>query len=298
MLVLLGDNDYTQSPARFRTNWRATFSWARRSGLRVAGVLGNHDYHVNRGRYELALLGMPRPYYTRRLGDIQLFLLDSNEVNSEQTAWLESQLADSTAIWKIAVFHHPPYTCGGHSGAADVQQRWVPLFEQYSVQLVLSGHDHNYQRFVPRNGVTYVVHGGGAAGALSADGAALRRIRCGRAGLSSTAFSTSRQPRSASTATRSTCGAGLPTGSASNRRASARSGNACRPLARDHAAPSPTLAPCQGCKPGRGRVRPLAWCSRPRGSAASLDRALRLQRWPRSARCVSRAGSPRCSRAA
>src|SRR5712691_12765720 len=68
MLVLLGDNDYTESPARFRSNWRATFGWARDSGLRVAGVLGNHDYHVGRGRYELTLLGMPGTYYTRTLG--------------------------------------------------------------------------------------------------------------------------------------------------------------------------------------------------------------------------------------
>jgi hypothetical protein len=37
----------------------------------------------------------------------------------------------------------------------------VPLLERYGVRLVLSGHDHNYQRFA-RNGVTYVVHGGGA----------------------------------------------------------------------------------------------------------------------------------------
>jgi hypothetical protein len=37
----------------------------------------------------------------------------------------------------------------------------VPLFERYGVDLVLSGHDHNYQRFAPRHGVTYVVHGGG-----------------------------------------------------------------------------------------------------------------------------------------
>jgi predicted phosphodiesterase len=164
MLVLLGDNDYTESPARFRANWRATFGWARRSGLRVAGVLGNHDYEVSRGRYELGLLGMPRPYYTRRLGDAQLFLLDSNRVNDGQTAWFERELARSSAIWKIAVFHHPPYTCGGHSGDAHVQQRWVPLFERYGVQLVLSGHDHNYQRFAARNGVRYVVHGGGGAG--------------------------------------------------------------------------------------------------------------------------------------
>jgi predicted phosphodiesterase len=164
MLVLLGDNDYTQSPASFRTNWRRSFGWARRTGLRVAGVLGNHDYETGRGRYELALLGMPGPYYTRRLGDAQLFFLDSNSVSDRQTAWLEQQLSNSVATWKIAVFHHPPYTCGGHSGNTDVVRRWVPLFESYGVQLVLSGHDHNYQRFATQNGVTYVVHGGGAAG--------------------------------------------------------------------------------------------------------------------------------------
>jgi 3',5'-cyclic AMP phosphodiesterase CpdA len=164
MLVTLGDNDYTDSPARFRANWRATFGWARRSGLRVAGVIGNHDSRVGRGRYEFGLLGMPRPYYTRRLGDAQLFLLDSNNVNVGQTAWLEQKLAESSAIWKIAVFHHPPYTCGGHSGDEGVQHRWVPLFERYGVQLVLSGHDHNYQRFLAESGITYVVHGGGAAG--------------------------------------------------------------------------------------------------------------------------------------
>ena len=59
--------------------------------------------------------------------------------------------------------HHPPYTCGGHFGEPIVQQRWVPLFEEYGVQLVLAGHDHTYQRFAARNGVTYVVHGGGGA---------------------------------------------------------------------------------------------------------------------------------------
>jgi 3',5'-cyclic AMP phosphodiesterase CpdA len=169
MLVLLGDNDYTQSPARFSYDWRRSFGWARRTGLRVAGVLGNHDYLRGRGRYELGLLGMPGPYYMRTLGDAQLFFLDSNVVSDRQTAWLEQQLADSTAIWKIAVYH-PPYTCGGHSGNSRVVARWVPLFEQYGVQLVLSGHDHNYQRFAARNGVTYVVHGGGAAGLYSLRG--------------------------------------------------------------------------------------------------------------------------------
>ena len=163
MLVTLGDNDYLESPAQFRANWQQAFGWARRSGLRVGGVLGNHDYELGRGAYELKTLGMPGRYYTRKLGDIQLFFLDSNAITTRQTGWLGQQLGGSTATWKVALFHHPPYTCGGHAGDTDVVRSWVPLFESYGVQLVLSGHDHNYQRFAPRNGVTYVVHGGGAA---------------------------------------------------------------------------------------------------------------------------------------
>jgi len=164
LLILLGDNDYSRTPARFRANWRRSFGWAHTWGVGVAGVLGNHDVEVAGGRYELALLGMPRAYYTRTIGDVQFFFLNSNSVDDRQTAWLERQLSNSTATWKVAVFHHPAYTCGGHSGDADVVARWVPLFEDNGVQLVLSGHDHNYQRFAPQNGVTYVVNGGGGAG--------------------------------------------------------------------------------------------------------------------------------------
>jgi len=164
MLVTLGDNDYLKSAALFRSNWRRAFGWARADGLRLGGVLGNHDYELGRGAYELKTLGMPGRYYTRTLGDVQLFFLDSNAITTRQTRWLEQQLSVSTATWKIVLFHHPPYTCGGHAGDTDVLRGWVPLFEAYGVQLVLSGHDHDYQRFAPRNGVTYVVHGGGAAG--------------------------------------------------------------------------------------------------------------------------------------
>lgn len=164
-LVTLGDNDYGRSPTRFRASWQQAFGWARRSGLRVGGVLGNHDYEVARGAYELKTLGMPGRYYTRRLGDgVQLFFLDSNAITTRQTAWLEQQLSASTATWKIALFHHPPYTCGEHAGNTSVVRAWVPLFESHGVQLVLSGHDHNYQRFAQRGGVTYVVDGGGGAG--------------------------------------------------------------------------------------------------------------------------------------
>jgi 3',5'-cyclic AMP phosphodiesterase CpdA len=104
---------------------------------------------------------MPSSHYQRSRKDFDLFVLNSNSVGDRQTRWLKRHLAASTATWKIVSFHHPAYSCGGYLRNPAVVSRWVPLFERYGVALVLSGHDHNYQRFAPRNGVTYVVHGGG-----------------------------------------------------------------------------------------------------------------------------------------
>jgi hypothetical protein len=163
LLVTLGDNDYTESPSAFHFNWVASFGWLGGAGLNVAGTLGNHDVRVNGGRYEYDELNMPRTHYRRTVGNVQFFILNSNSVNARQTNWLKTVLPTSTATWKIAVFHHPAWTCGEYRSNAAVVQNWVPLFEKYGVQLVLNGHDHNYQRFGARNGVRYIVHGGGGA---------------------------------------------------------------------------------------------------------------------------------------
>jgi len=163
LLVTLGDNDYTRGRS-FATNWTSTFGWLQSAGVGVAGALGNHDVEVDRGRYEFELLGMPAPYYVRRVKDVELIVLDSTAITTAQTRWLGRMLARRSLLRRVVVFHHPPYTCGGHRGSRTVQRSWVPLFERYDVRLVLSGHDHNYQRFRKR-GVTYVVHGGGGAGA-------------------------------------------------------------------------------------------------------------------------------------
>jgi 3',5'-cyclic AMP phosphodiesterase CpdA len=161
-LVTLGDNDYTERPRAFRRNWTEAFGWAAADGLRVAGTLGNHDVRVDGGRYEFGRLGMPGRYYQRRVGDVALFLLDSNNLGPAQLRWLGGALARTDAVWKVVAFHHPPFSCGGYLGDKRVRRALVPLFERHDVDLVLSGHDHNYQRF-RRAGVTYVVHGGGGA---------------------------------------------------------------------------------------------------------------------------------------
>jgi tartrate-resistant acid phosphatase type 5 len=163
-LVTLGDNDYTETPAAFEANWLGSFGWVAADGLLVAGTLGNHDVRVNGGRYEFELLGMPSRFYSRRVGRVELFLLDSNGIGERQRLWLDRALATSTARWKIVAMHHPAYSCGGYLGTLRVQRKLVPIFEQRGVDLVLAAHDHNYQRFAASKGITYVVHGGGGAG--------------------------------------------------------------------------------------------------------------------------------------
>jgi Calcineurin-like phosphoesterase len=162
VLLTLGDNDYTESPAAFRANWVESFGWLRTAGVSVAGTLGNHDVRVEGGRYQFGLLQMPGPTYRRKIGHVELFVLNSNSVDDAQRRWLARALKTSQARWKIAVFHHPAYTCGKYRGSPGVLAHWVPLLERHRVRLVLSAHDHNYQRFAPRRGVTYVVHGGGS----------------------------------------------------------------------------------------------------------------------------------------
>jgi hypothetical protein len=163
LLATLGDNDYTRSPSAFRSNWTASFGWLGQAGVAPAGSLGNHDVEVEGGRYEFELLGMPRAFYRRSLPHVDVFVLNSNRVTATQTRWLRSRLAASTARWQVAVFHHPPFSCGGHAGNATVRRAWLPLFQRFDVDLVLSGHAHNFQRFAAVKGVRYVVHGGGGA---------------------------------------------------------------------------------------------------------------------------------------
>jgi hypothetical protein len=113
ILVTLGDNDYTEDPDAFHDNWTASFGWLQGAGVDVAGTLGNHDVRVDGGRYEFDELGMPRWRYRRVVGNVELFLLNSNNVGSaRQRDWLRVRLRESTATWKIVAFHHPAFTCG------------------------------------------------------------------------------------------------------------------------------------------------------------------------------------------
>lgn len=164
-LLLLGDLVYEDGDADLaRSRVLQAFQPVLDTGAKLVPVLGNHDYESGEQSQILQILGRHRSWYVQRVGPVRLVVLDSNRVEDDaQTEWLRRVL-DSTppGTWTIAAMHHPAYSAGYHGSDLEVRDRWSPLFARARVPLVLAGHDHDYQRSTPQDGVTYVVSGAGA----------------------------------------------------------------------------------------------------------------------------------------
>jgi len=130
-------------------------------GAEMLAVLGNHD--AGFADAQVTALGMPGRWYATGIGDVLFVALDSTMAKDPgQLAWLDQTLAQAGSDWVVVALHHPPFSAGVHGSDEEVRDAFVPLFEQYGVDLVLAGHDHDYQRSVPIGGVTYVVSGAGS----------------------------------------------------------------------------------------------------------------------------------------
>jgi hypothetical protein len=163
-LVLLGDNAYPDGdPELLEETVFEPFAPVLASGAELLPVLGNHDVQDGHGDAHAAALGMPARWYAHDFGELLLVALDSTQPRNEsQLAWLDQTLAAAIEPWIVVALHHPPYSAGSHGSDLSVRRVLSGIFEQYGVDLVLAGHDHDYQRSVPINGVTYVVSGGAA----------------------------------------------------------------------------------------------------------------------------------------
>jgi hypothetical protein len=161
-LLLLGDNVYPAGdPDGLDDTVFGPFGPVLDSGAELLAILGNHDVKGNRTDEMVERLRMPGRWWSRTMGDVLLVGLDSNQPeNPEQRAWLDRVLGASDARWKVVALHHPPYSAGYQGSSTDVRAAFVPLFERHGVQLVLSGHEHDYERSEVLHGVTYVVSGG------------------------------------------------------------------------------------------------------------------------------------------
>ena len=84
--------------------------------------------------------------YTVDYQDIRIIVLNSNEKQEQQTKYLESQLKNCSAKWKIVTCHHSVFSPAKGRDFKFARQNWKPLFDKYEVDLVLNGHDHTYAR--------------------------------------------------------------------------------------------------------------------------------------------------------
>ncbi len=163
-LLLLGDNVYEDGdPEKVEQRVFEPFAGVLDGDTELLAVLGNHDVDSGFGEAQATALGMPGAWYSTRYDDVLVIGLDSNRPDDpDQLEWLTRTLAESTESWKIVMMHHPPYSGGSHGSDMRLRAAFAPLFATYGVQLVLAGHDHDYQRSEQIDGVTYVVSGGAA----------------------------------------------------------------------------------------------------------------------------------------
>jgi predicted MPP superfamily phosphohydrolase len=161
-VILVGDNLYgSERPQDFQKKFEIPYKPLLDAGVKFYACLGNHDAREQR-YYKLFNMDGKLYYSFSPKADIRFFALESTYPEPEQIRWAESELASSSNKWKIVFFHHPLYSSGERHGS-DTRLREVlePLFLKYGVSLVLTGHDHFYERVKPQKGIAYFVVGSG-----------------------------------------------------------------------------------------------------------------------------------------
>ncbi len=163
-VLMLGDNLYgSEQPDDFVDKFERPYKVLLDAGIKFYAALGNHDDPAQRF-YKGFNMGGER-YYTFKAprGSARFFALDSNYAAKEQFVWLEKELAASDSDWKIAFFHHPLYSSGETHGSDEtLRQTLEPIFVKHGVNLVLTGHEHFYERTKPQKGTTYIISGSAA----------------------------------------------------------------------------------------------------------------------------------------
>ncbi len=164
VMLFLGDNVYPDGdPAELPDTVFEPFADVLGGGAELLAILGNHDVGSGYGDEQMAALGMPGRYWAREFDDVLIIGLDSNEMEDPaQLRFLDDTLDSTDATWRIIAVHHPPYSAGYQGSSLEVRETLAHYVDRGDVQLVLSGHDHDYQRSVPIDGVTYVVSGAGS----------------------------------------------------------------------------------------------------------------------------------------
>jgi hypothetical protein len=156
----LGDNVYENATAQEFANCFDP-SW----GQLMPGLhptIGNHEYNTPNAApyfdYFGAAAGTPgKGWYAFNVGTWRVYVLNANcgivscAVGSEQETWLRNDLAANNPQCSIAMWHQPRFSSGSeHGSSPSTQPLWQDVYDA-GVEIVLNGHDHDYERFAPLN---------------------------------------------------------------------------------------------------------------------------------------------------
>ena len=169
-IALLGDNAYPDGSA---DDYASCFdpAWASLHD-RVRPVPGNHDYQTPRASgyfsYFGSTAGTPgQGWYSYDLGSWHVIALNSEcdaiggcGAGSAQLAWLKADLTAAQVPCILAYWHHPRFSSGMHGDDAMTDSMWAALAPA-GADIVLSGHDHDYERLSPIDGMREFVVGTG-----------------------------------------------------------------------------------------------------------------------------------------
>jgi acid phosphatase type 7 len=160
VVFTLGDHAYEAgTPIEFEACYEE--SWGRHKA-RTRPTPGNHDYLTAGASGYFDYFGAAagersRGYYSYRLGSWHIVVLNSNcgevggcDSGSPQGQWLRANLAANPAPCTLAYWHHPRFSSGPHGSDSTVQAFWQALHD-HRAEVVLSGHDHTYERFAPQD---------------------------------------------------------------------------------------------------------------------------------------------------
>lgn len=143
--------------------------------LSVVPVVGNHETYTPEHNFSMPIFfteqfmvpqngpaGLKGQTYSFDYGDVHFVILDSQfgeerqfvaDSLERQKAWLASDLAATNKLWKLVFMHRPPYHNRVAQEQPDITEQFVPIFDQYGVDAVFSGHDHvNARTFAMVNG--------------------------------------------------------------------------------------------------------------------------------------------------
>ncbi len=177
-LVLFSGDAVTIGP--FQDEWDEFFTAGEPllSQVPILSAHGNHEIHAINFYAQLAMPG-EETNFSLDYGHAHITVLDTSppelgDLTSSIQDFLRDDLAaSSSARWKLVNHHYGVYSASNHGSDPTLQAAWAPLYDRHHVDLVLTGHDHNYERTFPMNnlkvvptpaeGTIYIVSGGAGA---------------------------------------------------------------------------------------------------------------------------------------